>query len=86
MDDRDLVIKPKKPKGEDGYKTFSVRVKEELVVQIDAMSTSTGRSRNELIVILLEYAIRHCIVEQEQTKIMTEFFYLIFFEEHYKGL
>lgn len=64
MDDRDLVIKPKKPKGEDGYKTFSVRVKEELVVQIDAMSTSTGRSRNELIGILLEYAIRHCKVEQ----------------------
>lgn len=64
MDNRDLVIKPKKPKGEDGYKTFSVRVKEEIVVQIDTMATKTGRSRNELIGILLQYAIAHCKVEK----------------------
>lgn len=49
MGNDDLVIKPKKPKGEDGYRVFSIRVKEEIVAQIDTISMKTGRSRNELI-------------------------------------
>ncbi|MCH4279759.1 ribbon-helix-helix domain-containing protein [Mediterraneibacter sp. NSJ-151] len=64
MGNDDLVIKPKKPKGEDGYRVFSIRVKEEIVVQIDTISMKTGRSRNELIGILLEYAIGHCVIEK----------------------
>lgn len=63
MSNDDLVIKPKKPKGEDGHKVFSIRVKEEIVIQIDSISAKTGRSRNELIGMLLEYAISHCIIE-----------------------
>lgn len=63
MSNDNLVIRPKKPKGEDGYKVFSIRVKEEIVTQIDSISAKTGRSRNELIGILLEYAIGHCIIE-----------------------
>lgn len=64
MGNDDLVIKPKKPKGEDGYRVFSIRVKEEIVTQIDTISMKTGRSRNELIGILLEYAIGHCVIEK----------------------
>ena len=64
MGNDDLVIKPKKPKGEDGYRVFSIRVKEEIVVQIDTTSMKKGRSRNELIGILLEYAIGHCVIEK----------------------
>lgn len=64
MGNDDLVIKPKKPKGEDGYRVFSIRVKEEIVAQSDTISMKTGRSRNELIGILLEYAIGHCVIEK----------------------
>lgn len=64
MSNDNLVIKSKKPKGEDGYKVFSIRVKEDLVVQIDTISTKTGRSRNELIGMFLEYAIGYCIIEK----------------------
>ena len=64
MGNDDLVIKPKKPKGEDGYRVFSIRVKEEIVAQIDTIFMKTGRSRNELIGILLEYAIGHCVIEK----------------------
>ncbi len=64
MGNDDLVIKPKKPKGEDGYRVFSIRVKEEIVAQTDTISMKTGRSRNELIGILLEYAIGHCVIEK----------------------
>ena len=58
-----LIIKPKKYKGNDGYKTFSIRLKEELVENIDSISARTGHSRNELIGIFLEYATQNCKIE-----------------------
>lgn len=63
MGNEELVIKSKRPKGEDGYKVFSIRVKEELVVKLEDISRTTGRSRNELIGLLLEYALGHCVIE-----------------------
>ncbi|MCI8426275.1 MAG: ribbon-helix-helix protein, CopG family [Lachnospira sp.] len=65
MNEENLIIKKKRPKGEDGYKTFSIRIKEELVFEIDELSSKTGRSRNELIGILLQYSIKHCKIEDE---------------------
>lgn len=59
-----LIIKPKHIKGNDGYKTFSIRIKEELVANIDSISLETGRSRNELVGIYLEYAAQHCKIEK----------------------
>lgn len=64
MEDNDLILKPKRPKGEDGYKVFSIRIKEETVAKIDAISMQTGRSRNELIGKLLDYAVERCKVEE----------------------
>ena len=58
-----LIIRPKGLKGEDGYKTFSIRIKEKTVAQIDEVSTKTGRSRNELIGIFLDYALDQCVIE-----------------------
>ncbi len=52
-----LIINKKSLKGEDGYKVFSVRIKEDTVNILNIMSDKTNRSRNELINILLEYAI-----------------------------
>lgn len=56
MEDK-LIINKRKLKGEDGYKTFSVRIKEETVNKLNALAKETNRSRNELINILLDYAI-----------------------------
>ena len=58
-----LIINKKTLKGEDGYKTFSIRIKEEAVERLDDLSKETGRSRNELIGILLDYAIENCEVK-----------------------
>lgn len=60
-----LVISKKSFKGDDGYKTFSVRIKEETINALDDLSKSTNRSRNELINILLNYAIENCEVKKE---------------------
>ncbi len=60
-----LIINKKNLKGEDGYKTFSVRVKDETVFKLNELSKETNRSRNELINILLEYAINNSKVKPD---------------------
>ena len=49
MANDNLVVKAKRAKGDDGYKTFSIRVREETVARIDEVAAQTGRSRNELL-------------------------------------
>ena len=58
-----LIISRKSLKGEDGYKTFSIRIKEETVANLDKLAQETNRSRNELINILLDYAIKNSEVK-----------------------
>ena len=65
MDNEKLVIHPKRPKGEDGYKTFSIRIKEETAEKINEISAQTGHSRNELIGRFLEYALENCTVSEK---------------------
>ena len=55
-----LIIPKKKLKGDDGYKVFSIRIKDETVKALDDISQQSNRSRNELINILLDYAIHNC--------------------------
>ena len=65
MDAEKLIIRPKRAKGEDGYKTFSIRIKEELVEQINDISAQTGHSRNELIGLFLKYAVERCVIQDK---------------------
>ena len=65
MREEKLVIHPKRAKGDDGYKTFSVRLKEDIVEKLDNISAQTGHSRNELIGIFLEYAADRCVIESK---------------------
>ena len=58
-----LIINKKSLKGEDGYKTFSIRIKDETVARLDKLSAETNRSRNELINILLDYGIENSEVK-----------------------
>ncbi len=58
-----LIIKAKR-RGDDGYRTFSIRIRQELVEKLDTLSATSGYSRNELIGILLEYAADNCEVKE----------------------
>ncbi|MBE6925838.1 MAG: ribbon-helix-helix protein, CopG family [Ruminococcaceae bacterium] len=58
-----LIINKKSLKGEDGYKTFSIRIRDDTVANLDKLSQETNRSRNELINILLDYAIENSEVK-----------------------
>ncbi len=59
-----LIINPKRPKGEDGYKVFSIRMKEELVERVEKIAAETGRSRNELISMFVAFALDRCQIEK----------------------
>ena len=65
MNDKKIVIH-KKPnlKGDDGYRTFSIRIKEDTVKQLDEIADKTNRYRNELINIFLEFAVANCVIEE----------------------
>lgn len=54
------------PRGEDGFRTFSVRVRKDTVEKIEEIVQKTGRTRNELIGILLEYAIDNHVIEDQK--------------------
>ena len=43
--------------GDDGYKIVSVRMRDEMIARLDALSSETNRSRNELINLLLDAAL-----------------------------
>ena len=51
-------------KGEDGYKVFSVRIKDETVDKLEDIAKKTNRSRNELINMMLEFGIENCEIIQ----------------------
>ena len=59
-----LIIRPKRPKGEDGYRTFSIRIKEDVVTKLEDICARSGYSRNELITQFLEYAFEHCEISE----------------------
>ena len=59
-----LVITKKNPRGVDGYKIFSIRIRDDTLDRINAISDSSGRTRNELIGMLLEYALDNCEVKE----------------------
>ncbi|WP_071837925.1 ribbon-helix-helix protein, CopG family [Selenomonas ruminantium] len=56
----------KKLRGDDGYRVFSVRLKTDTLERINALAEDTGRTRNELIGMLLDFALEHSEVVGEQ--------------------
>ena len=62
---QEIRITKKPPRrGDDGYKVVSVRMREEMLEQVDGLSEKTNRSRNELINMLLESALHIVKVEE----------------------
>lgn len=48
-----------KKRGEDGNKLISVRIREDILNQLDQISKESNFSRNELINLILRYGIEH---------------------------
>ena len=64
MSDR-ITIKKRSPlRGEDGNKVISIRIKQDLLGQLDALATQSNRSRNEVINLLLRDAVTRAEIEE----------------------
>lgn len=66
--DGKIVIKKKKLKGDDGYKTFSVRIKNTYVEELDKLVQKTNLSRNELIKTFIVYGIENYVIEDDDSQ------------------
>ena len=54
-----IEARPHNLKGDDGYATFSIRVKHSLVVKLDETAAASGRSRNYVISRILEDGVEN---------------------------
>ena len=52
-----------KRKGDDGNKVISVRIKEDILAELDRLAAETNRSRNELINMILAHGIQNLEIE-----------------------
>jgi len=53
-------------KSADGYKVFSVRIREDVVDELDDIAKKTNRSRNELVNIFLEFCVENWELDENQ--------------------
>ena len=64
MEEKKLVLSTKKFKS-DSTTIISARVPNELIKKIEDIAKRTNRNRNEMVQILLTYAVDNAIVEEE---------------------
>lgn len=64
MQDKKLVISTKKFK-EDSTTIISARVPTELLKKIENLAKKTNRNRNEMVQILLSFAVENTVIKEE---------------------
>ena len=64
MAEKITIKKKSNVRGDDGYKIVSVRMKDEMIAQLDELSTATNPSRHELINLLLDSALKIVNIEE----------------------
>lgn len=52
-----------KKRGEDGNKVITVRIKEDLLSEIDRLAAESNYSRNELINVILRHGVENIEIE-----------------------
>lgn len=61
--DKKLIIRPHKFGGESTV--ISVRLPKEMLTVIDGVATDTGRTRNEILLLSIEYALDNMEIENK---------------------
>lgn len=60
MSNEPLIIKKR---GEDGSRVITVRIREELLAQLDHLAAETNYSRNELINLILAHGVQNIEIQ-----------------------
>ena len=61
--DRKLIIQPHRHGGDSTV--VSIRMPKDMVSEIDEIASGTGRARNEIIVTMLEFALKNTEVRED---------------------
>lgn len=59
MKEKLLLTKKTNLKGDDGYKTFSIRIRASTAEELEKLAAKTDRSRNDVICTLLDWALKN---------------------------
>lgn len=52
-----------KKKADDGHRIISIRIREDILSELDRVADTTNRSRNEIINAILEHGIKNIEIE-----------------------
>ena len=63
MGDKKLIIRPVKYSGD--TMVTSMRLPKELISAVDSVANNTGRTRNELLITFIEYALDNLEIEEK---------------------
>lgn len=63
MADKKLIISPRKYKGETSV--VSTRLPVDMIKALDKIAENTGRNRNEIVALCLEYALDNLTIASE---------------------
>ncbi len=63
MSDRKLIIQPHRYGGESSV--ISLRLPKDMLSDIDRVAADTGRTRNEILVLSMEFALENMEIEQK---------------------
>ena len=62
MNHESLVIKRKH---DDGNRVISVRVREDVLAELDKLANASNRSRNEIINLILEHGLKNIEIKKD---------------------
>ncbi len=61
-----LTLTKRSPKKPPTHRTISIRIQAETCETLDRLGEQTGRSRNEIVNLLIEYGLRNCVVQEPE--------------------
>ena len=64
MEKKKLIIQPHRYGGE--TTVISLRLPKEMQKAIDEVASATGRTRNEIVVLSLEYALENMVIDERR--------------------
>ena len=62
MDSKTIKISKK---GEDGYTNISIRLRDDILTELNGIADETNRSRNELANLFLEFAVKNWELDED---------------------
>ena len=55
-----------KKKYDDGNRVISIRIREDILSELDTLANASNRSRNEIINLILEHGVKNIEIDDEQ--------------------